>query len=286
MVRRSRLALIASLACAFFAIRSYGSASAQTLPRLHVASFSMRADTQTPRVGQPFHLEIAGRVREQIAAVDFVVLPNLGGLEPLGDERRAVATRSGTNFNETLTVVAQRGGAVHLAGAYFDALDARDGKAKRYYSNDLALNVIGAPPATDRTVSLRAFLIKLVAVLLAVFLLGALLRRRKKPLAETAAIVPTSPAVDEAAQSENGVRTALGALKVERNRSAVMALRHEVWKTAGAHGGETLSELFSRNGVAGGLQASLRTLERAAFISEDRLSTAIDDAIAAVERHA
>ncbi|MBV8726537.1 MAG: hypothetical protein JO233_02025 [Candidatus Eremiobacteraeota bacterium] len=257
--------------------------AAQSLPRLHVFSFTMHADTGAPHVGQPFHLEIAGRLKQQLASVDFVVLPNLAGLEPLGDERRAVATSNGTNFSETLTIVANHPGTVHLAGAYFDAIDPRDGKPKRYYTNELVLNVTGAPVPANDTGSLRAFLMKLVAALLVVFVVGALLLRRKPSASQPVAVPPHEP--ESVSPVDNPIPKALERLKRERTRSAVMALRGELWKSAGARGGETLSELLSRNGVAGAMLGSLHGVERAAFIGDVRLPVAIDDAIAAVEKH-
>ena len=257
---------------------------AQTLPRLAVLSFAMRADTRTPHVGQPFHLEISGRLKEQLSGVDFVVLPNLAGLEPLGDERRAIATSGGTNFSETLTVMANRAGTIHLGGAYFDAIDARDGKAKRYYSNELILNVVGVAPVSNDASPLRAFLMKLVGALLIVFLVGAVLFRKKAQPAQVPIIAAPPESHREAPPIEDSLATALERLKHERDRSAVMSLRHELWKEAGARGGETLNDLISHNGVSGAMPASLRLIERAAFIADNRLAEAIDDAIAAVEK--
>ena len=259
-------------------------AQAQTLPRLVVMSFTMRADTRTPHVGQPFHLEIAGRLKEQLSGVDFVVLPNLAGLEPLGDERRAIATSAGTNFSESLTVVANRAGPIHLGGAYFDAIDARDGKAKRYYSNDLTLNAIGGAQTANDAAPLRAFLMKLVAALLIVFLVGAVLFQKKKQPARVPMVAPPVEPRIEVPPIENPLACALERLKRERDRPAVMTLRYELWKEAGARGGETLSDLVSRNGVAGTMVASLQRIERAAFIGDSRLEEAIDDAVAAVEK--
>ena len=263
-------------------LASYGMGFAQALPRIHVVDFTMRSDTAAPRVAQPFHIEIAGRLKEPLGSVDFVILPNLAGLEPLGDERRAIATSHGTDFNETLTVVARSGGNLHLSAAYFDAVDPRDGRPKRYYSNDLALNVTGSPPPMLPSTSPWSLLLKLVAALLVVFLAGAVLLRGKAKPTQTAAVANPEP-IDETPAPEDGFRRALGALKRERTRSAVMALRSELWKTAGAHGGETLNALLSRNGAAKPMQTALRLVERAAFVQQSRLDAAIDDAVCAVE---
>ncbi len=280
MVQRSRTALGALFAVVTTA---QSVAFAQALPRLHVISFTMRADMQAPHAGEPFHLEIEGRLREPLSGVDFVVLPNLAGLEPLGDERHVFTMQSGTNFAETLTVVAHNGGAVHLNGAYFDAIDPRDGKAKRYYSNDLVLNVIGSTPApAEGTGWLLALLMRLVAALLLVFLVGGLLFRKKARRPQPLVLSTPPQTIGQATPTEDAVSIALGDLKRARSRDAVMALRGALWKTAGARGGETLDELLSRNGVAGPLRASLRSLERAAFVADERLGSAIEDAIAVV----
>jgi len=284
MVRRSRPLALAAFVCAALTAACSAAAQSQSLPRLHVLSFVMKTDAQAPMIGRAFHLEISGRVAERVAAVDFVVLPNLADLEPLGDERHAIVAPGGTSFSETLTVAPRHAGTMHLGAAYFDAIDARDGKPKRYYSNDLVINV-GAPPVAQEALgSLTTALARLVGALLIVFVLGAaVLGRRRGRLAATAA-VPSEPEPRAAAPAENGVLQALAQLKEIRDRSAVMALREEMWKDAGGRRGETLSDLISRNGIAGALRTSLNALERAAFVSDAYLGAAIDDAIGTVEK--
>ncbi len=155
---------------------------AQQLPKLHVASVSLRSDVSHPRVGQLFHLIITARFREQLSSADFLVLPVLSGLENLGDERHVLAGSWGTYFTEIMTVVAHRAGAIHVGSAYLDAIDARDGKSKRFYSNDLTLNVAGAPPeAAGGLRALTRTLLRLVLVLLAIFAAALLLLRRGRP---------------------------------------------------------------------------------------------------------
>jgi len=285
MVRRHRAVGLTPAWLAFVLATGAQTALAQTLPRLHVAALTLRCDTRSPKIGQPFHLVIAGRLQERLSSVDFVVLPNLAELEPLGDERHVIVTARGTDFSETLTVAARHAGRVHVAGAYLDAIDPRDGKPKRYYSNDLTFTVAGAAPQTQTGLgSLISFLAKLVGALLVLFVLAKLLRRKRVP-APAVVAKSTPESVGPAASPLDGLPQALADLRRDRDREAVMRLRFQLWKTAGAKGGETVGDLLARNGARGSLKDALLKTERAAFVDETQLADAVDRTIVALERH-
>lgn len=285
MVQRRRPAALRAASLAILVAIGAQSAFAQALPRVHVLSLTLRSDVRSPQVGRPFHLIISGRLREQLGSVDFVVLPNLAELEPLGDERHAIATARGTAFSETLTVVARRAGQVHIGSAYLDAVDPRDQKPKRYYSNDLTLTVGGAAPLQNGAGSLAAFLARLVAGLFLVFAAGWIFLKRRAPVRAVADIPAIETPLPPPSPSADELSSAFADLKRNRDRDAVMRLRFALWKNAGATGGETLGDLLARNGARGSLQSALRTTERAAFIEDAQLSAAVEHAIAALERH-
>ena len=100
-----RFALRVTLTFAALAFAS--SARAQPLPTLHVRGFALALDRTSVNVGQAFHLSLKTHVDERLSALDNVVLPNLSGLEDLGDERRCSASKNGTDCVETLTLDAQ-----------------------------------------------------------------------------------------------------------------------------------------------------------------------------------
>ena len=107
------------------------------LARLTVQSFVLAADTANPQVDVPFHLIVTLRVRERVNEVADLNLPILAELELLGDERETASTPRGTQYRETITVVAHRAGPISIAPATLQAIDARDGKAKQWFTNGL-----------------------------------------------------------------------------------------------------------------------------------------------------
>lgn len=281
MAAKRPLAALLALLCASAAL-------AQTaLPRLHVISLTLRSDTVTPRLEVPFHLIIAAHFSETLSSVDFVVLPPLSELEDLGDERRTVAGPHGTDFTETLTVIAHHTGIIHLAPAYLDAIDARTHKPNRYSSNDLSIHVSGAA-LLDPFAAVRSFFalaLKVVAVLCALLVIALIFLRRKRgaPVAPPAAAVP-APAATPPRTLHDEVREALAELRVRRDRAAVLRARDRLWRMIGAREGETLGDVLTRVS-APQLGPLLRTVERAAFIQDAYREGAVDDMILALERY-
>ena len=102
MVKRT----LASLALLAATLAGMTSARAQALQRLTVQSFVLAADTAAPRADVPFRLVLTLRVRERVAEIQNLDLPMLSQLDLLGDERETATTPSGTQYRETVTVVA------------------------------------------------------------------------------------------------------------------------------------------------------------------------------------
>ena len=116
---------------------------AQSLPRLEVERFTMTAQPASPTIGRAFALTIVLTVRGNVRRIDNVTLPILSQLELRGDERTLHHTNGTSIYRETLTVRAARTGAILLAPATLDAIDARTGQAEQYSSNPLTIVVRG-----------------------------------------------------------------------------------------------------------------------------------------------
>ncbi|MDQ6929927.1 MAG: hypothetical protein M3126_04580 [Candidatus Eremiobacteraeota bacterium] len=266
-----------------------GRAGAQApLPRLHVTTLSLRADTLHPQIERPFHLIITAHFKEQLANVDFVVLPNLAELEDLGDERHTLGGPKGTDFTETITVVAHHSGKLRVAPVYFNAIDARDRKPKTFSSNELLLTVEGGalenPLAGLRSAASAFF--KWLAILFAAGVVALIFikrRTRTEPPAATAVIAPEPVAVRS---SLDVLREQLSALRAKPSRHTVFSVRRTLWAMAGAGEGETLADVLARlHGREPALHPVLRLTERAAFIQDAFAHGAIDDMIAALEHY-
>ncbi|MGA2758886.1 MAG: hypothetical protein ABSF08_01025 [Candidatus Cybelea sp.] len=289
------------VAVAWFA--ATGVARTQTLQRLTVESFVLSADTLQPQVEVPFHVIVTLRVRENVSEINNLQLPMLAQLELLGDERKTVSDPSGTRYQELVTVVAHSDGRIVIAPATLQAIDARDGKPKQWFTNDLPLSVhsSAAHIANGVAVGLFAHVARIAAALLwlallagAVVLILFLLLRRRAPVAVPPA-VPVSyqqapvqaPPLSEAERRRHQIEDALLVLRAERTRSAAVRIRGAVWRVIGAPEGETLGDVLRRPGCGeGDLRDLLVALERSAFTYDEDLPNAIDDACAALERYA
>jgi len=267
------------------------SAANAALPRLSVASFTFAADTQSPAQERPFHLIIDVRLNGRVDDLEGVVLPQLGTLEILGDEKHTLAADANTEYRETIAVVPHQGGVISIPPAYLDAIDARDGKPKRFLSNDLTLHVAG--PASVLTGSAAGLGLLRVAGFLAgaaliVGLAFAALRLRKtpppiapaepEPIAEPAvAIAPMDAPSDAAARAR-------AQLAADPTRDGALAARSSLWRSVGATDGETLADVIRRPAAHDpALRAVLRALERAAFTDDPDRVAAIGDALRALD---
>ncbi|HUA09769.1 MAG TPA: hypothetical protein VMA98_10925 [Candidatus Acidoferrales bacterium] len=285
-----RIARIGALAAALIVLAA-PAASAETLARLTVTQLTLAADTSTPHVEVPFHLIVTAHVRERVTEFDNVNLPILAELELLGDEHTLVAQSGGTTYRETITVVAHHSGAITIAPVTFDAIDALDGKAKRYFSNALTLHVSGlalAAPSVDIWGPMRAFaFVALRAILLLagigalLFVVGVLLRRRPSPPPPVVTLAPATPILRD---PKSQLREAYQALRTEPTRAGAMRARHLVRRMVGATDAETLGDVLRRPLAADPqLRNLLRALERAGFTHEADLAVAIAAATAQLE---
>ncbi len=269
-------------------------AGAETLQRLHVTQLTLAADTRTPAIEVPFHLIVTAHVREQISEFDNLDLPILAELELLGDGHVVTATRSGSTYRETITVVAHHSGSITIAPVTFDAIDARNGRPTRFSSNALTLQVAGPSAAIVASVSvwqrlqtvlgvLLRLLLWLLGIGIVLFVFAALIRRRPRPapIPVVTLAPPTPVIVDPKAR----LREALDALRSNRTRVGAMRARSVVRRMVGATDAETLADVLRRPlATDRDTRDLLRALERAGFTHDADLGVAIAAAIAQLER--
>jgi len=276
MAARFGLALLAlcALLCA--------AAAAQQYQRLHVRSFTLTTDNASPQLEQPFHVTLTIHVTERLATLENVFLPAFDGAEELGDVRQVAQSSAGTTYRETLTLVAHTRGMLAITPAYLDAVDARDGKAKRFISNPLRIPVGGGPISAVwgvlRTIAFVAIDLLLLAAL--VFVVAVMFwRRRRAVTVEPAVYTPQPPPVEPPPPSDD-VGDAFAQLRQRRDRGSVIRLRTALWHAAGANAGETLSDVLRRPAAADDrMRRLLMTVERAAFIEHARLHEAIEEVL-------
>lgn len=275
---------------AAFAFACTAHARAETLQRLTVTTLTLASDTASVHIEVPFHLIVTAHVRERITELDNVDLPILAELELLGDEHSLIASGTGTTYRETITVVAHHSGTITIAPVTLDAIDARDGRAKRYYSNSLTLNVAGglaavavAQPASSRT----PWIPVIVAFIAAGLIWLQLARRRSAPVAPAPQIITLPPAVPVTPDPRARAREWYEALRANPTRGGAMAIRSAVRRSVGANEKETLADVVRRPlAQPAAMQKVLRALERAGFTADADLPAAIRAAISALEEMA
>ena len=277
MAARFGLALLAlcALLCA--------AAPAQQYQRLHVRSFTLTTDNARPQLEQTFHVTLTIRVTERLATLANVFLPTFEGAEELGDVRQVAQSSAGTMYRETLTLVAHTRGMLAISPAYLDAIDARDGKAKRFISNSLQIPVgrgpIGAVWGVLRAIAFVAIDLLLLAAL--AFVVAAIFWRRRRAVSVEPPIVQAAnPQPFEPPPPSDEIGEAFEQLRERRDRTAVIRLRTALWHAAGATAGETLSDVLRRPAAADDrMRRLLMTVERAAFIEHARLNEAIEEVL-------
>ncbi|MBV9270158.1 MAG: hypothetical protein JO165_03635 [Candidatus Eremiobacteraeota bacterium] len=275
--------LAAALLAAF--LTAVGGVNAQSLQRLHVQTLTLSSDISAPELETPFHLTIHARVSEPIVELRNLELPVFSGLESLGDQRTLSATRNGSNYDEVLTVVAHQTGTIDVTPAYLDAIDARDGKPKRFISNSLRLTVgRGALSPVNAIAAFFMVLFRLLlgAILLvaAAFVMIAIFRRRTVPVV-THTVMPLEVA-PESADPSTQVSEALNDLRSRRDRVHVLRLREALWRRSNVSPGATLADfLIAEPNVR--RRSAARSVEVAAFVEDRALQQSIDEAIRATE---
>ncbi|MHB8146970.1 MAG: hypothetical protein ACYDGM_06895 [Vulcanimicrobiaceae bacterium] len=265
---------------------------AQSLQRLTITRFTLAADTAAPTLEVPFHLLITVHVDQRIDELDTLDLPVLTSLELLGDERRLTSNASGTIYRETITVVAHHTGAIHIAPATLDAVDARDGKPKQFYSNALTLTVQGGTLEPLQSVgsgliafvvfALRVLMI-LVGIACAVAIVALLFRRRAAP-PQAQNPTPAAEPIEPSRNARDELHDVFLVLRASPTRANAMRARSRARNIVGATDAQTLADVLARPESSDPLVARiLRTLERAAFTYDADLQAAIADAIDALE---
>lgn len=288
MVKRAAAAITLAMALAGGATAA---ARAQILQRVSVDAFALSADTPMPRVDTPFHLVLSLHVRQRVEQIENLDLPLLAQLELLGDERETTSSASGTLYRETITVVAHDAGTIAIAPATLQAIDARDGKAKEWFTNSLTLRVAG-PSGLQKTggVLVHGLLAALQLLILAIGIgcliaLVLVLVRRRRATAPVVFAPAPAPAPTRPRSPREQLQDALAVLRTERTRAAAVAVRGAIWRMLGASEGETLGDVLrrpeSRDETTRGL---LIALERSAFTYDGDLKPAIEDACWALER--
>jgi hypothetical protein len=273
--------------CAALAVvfGSASSAGAQSLERVTVTSFSLASDEPAPKVDTRFHLIITLGIAQRVDDVENLQLPDLSALEVLGDERGLSAAPQGSLYREVLTVAAHGTGSITIAPATFDAIDARDGKAKQWSTNSIVIHVVGQPAAA--TSALRVLLGRiLLATGVGVIVLGALmLPVLRKPPPVTAPPPRPSPEPPTAALTvRDQLREALALLRSDPTRGGVMRARAILHRMVGASHGETLDDVMLRaKNAHPELLAVLPSIERAAFTHDEDFARARIDAENALE---
>jgi hypothetical protein len=259
---------------------------------LTIARFTLTADTASPELETPFHLIVTVRTSQRVSALANIDLPILSELELLGDERQVTRDAQGTTYREVIGVVAHHTGDIRIAPATLDAIDARDGKAKRYFSNDLTVHVAGGAlqPLHDAGGIIGAVV---RGALLVVFWLGCILAaiavvvllfRRRPPVDAAAPVAPHINVMPVARDPRDVLHDGLLTLRAERSRTAALAVRSLARHLVGATDTETLADVLRRPGASSGpMHDVLRSLERAAFTYDTDFSAAVEAAIAALE---
>ncbi|HTD38663.1 MAG TPA: hypothetical protein VK669_14220 [Candidatus Limnocylindrales bacterium] len=265
---RARRSLTAALAAALLA--AIPAAPAWALRALHVDALSMRADRAQVAVGEAFHLAIHVHVREKLSTLDELVLPDVGTMQTLGDERHVSVSPSGTDVVETLTLEPTQSGTFTFAGAYLDAIDARTGKPSRFSAN--SVRVVVAQPAPRLGEALWSAVRLLITVLLWALVVAAAIaavillirfRRRPRPIADVAP--PVVPAPRPAPRSpRDAVAEALRAYRDSPANGSLLRLRGALFAAAGASEGATLSDALARTNDAA-LRDALVAAEHTAF---------------------
>jgi hypothetical protein len=227
------------------------------------------------------------RVRENVAALDELVVPDVGTMKLEGDERNVTSSPAGTDVVETLTLEPTMAGAFTFKGAYLDAIDARTRKPSRFSANPVRV-VVGAP-APDLVATFGPIWRLMLGIMLAgsavLVALAALvtvvrLRRRRGPPAVTVA-APVAPPPPPRAPRDD-VADALRAYRTAPSHVSLTRLRGALFVAAGTSAGATLRDALAATSD-GALRAALIAAERTAFGPAHERDGASDELVAATE---
>ena len=226
------------------------SASATSLRTLHVDALSMRADHTRVAVGEVFHLAIHVRVRENVAALDELVVPDVGTMKLEGDERSVSSSPAGSDVVETLTLEPTTAGTFTFKGAYLDAIDARTHKPSRFSANTVRV-VVGAaaPAAVWPYAAIARFMLPIMlagsVVIVVIAALVTIVRRRlrRAPAVVAAPLAAAPPA--PARTPRDDVADALRAYRSAPANGSLTRLRGALFVAAGTNAGATLRDALA-----------------------------------------
>ena len=269
-----RSGALALLVAAVLAVLAPAAAQTQGYRTLHVDALSMRADRARVRVGEVFHLAIHVHVRENIAALDELIVPDVGTLQLEGNERHVTHAASGTDVVETLTLEAAAGGTYRFAPAYLDAIDGRTHKPSRFSSNPVVV-VVDAPaelPSTGVVTVVMHGLLELLVIVFAlaavVVVLVAVVRARRKrataPVPPPVVVAAPAPPPPPPRTPRDDVADALRAYRTSPGNGSLEALRAQLYVVAGARPGATLRDALAATSDHA-LRVALIAAERTAF---------------------
>lgn len=258
-----------ALALALAVCESAAAAQAQSLRTLHVDVLEMHADRQQLHVGDVFHLAIHAHVREAVQALDELVIPDVGTMQMLGDERRVTHGRGGTDVIETLTLEPTAAGPYTFAGAYLDAIDARTHKPSRFSAPPVRVVVMSPVPSPEdfwrlmrRIGALALIVLAVIAGAVALAALVRARRRRERPVVQVPR--PVTPPPPPPRSPRDAVAEALRAYRVAPADGALARLRAALLAAAGTNPGATLRDALAAT-PDHGLRGALIAAERAAF---------------------
>lgn len=265
--------------------------NAQSLQHLTITSFTLSTDTARPMREVPFHLVVRVHVTQHIGVLKDLNLPILAALELLGDENGVIQSATGTEYREVITVVSHSSGPIVIQPATLDAIDARDGRAKEYFSNPLTLHIGGSPLQPFRALVTMALVT--LKVLFAVFIAGVVLliailivrtRNRRLHSVRRVAVVPQPEALPQR-DPHDELQDSYLVLRADPTRAHALVARSIVRRMVGASDDETLGDVMHRKAAAHpALRSALLALERAAFTYQADVHAAISDAVAALEQ--
>lgn len=269
---------------------------AQALERLHVRSIVLSVQPARAKVGDTLRFVLRVHLDERVRELDNVTLPDLTGFDVLGDERRCVPARRGTDCTEILSLSPNAPGTTTIGPAVLDAKDAATGRPMRYSSNAVRVTIEGSAPsplAANAAASSagEAWNLLLVAIVgfgvaLAALILLAWFARRKPPAVPAPPMLrPPPPPLTPVLAGDARWRLLIQDLRAHPTRDRVLIVREVLRQWVGARAEETLADLDARNAGSNQRTAmdALHSIERAAFIDDERVPAAVSAALPSLE---
>jgi hypothetical protein len=262
------------------------------LPRLHITALGLHADKRIVRPGESFHVTVHVHVREKRERLDELVLPSLTNAVDLGDERKRVPAKDGTDFYETLTVSANTVGTASFTPAYIDAIDPATGRGMRYSSQPLTVSVASGTTiedadsgALDRLLRTAVLTIVAVVAVLAAGIFGLLRLRRRPRFVATPSAAPVLQ-TRKVRPPGDPVREALAVYRARGDDASLDALRNVLFTRAGAAPGATFADALRALGSRDPQLARVMAVaERARFGPVHERAPAARDLLVALDAY-